>query len=115
MYAKASPFSLALAMLVQDQVLSLLMISELKFLQKKKGQNQDEAYYCLVLPHASNGPGECLFSCHPVCTGSGVREWELGVGWNLEFSALLPWHTKKSRLNLARGPGCWRVTLGSNY
>ena len=36
MYAKASPFSLALAMLVQDQVLSLLMISELKFLQKKK-------------------------------------------------------------------------------
>ena len=55
MYAKASPFSLALAMLVRDQVLSLL--SELKFLQKnkKKGQNQDEAV-CLVLPHASYGP-----------------------------------------------------------
>ena len=34
MYAKASPFSLALVMLVRDQVLSLL--SELKFLQKKK-------------------------------------------------------------------------------
>ena len=33
MYPKASPFSLALAMLVQDQVLSLL--SELKFLKKK--------------------------------------------------------------------------------
>ena len=55
MYAKASPFSLALAMLVRDQVLSLL--SELKFLQKnkKKGQNQDEAV-CLVLPHASYSP-----------------------------------------------------------
>ena len=34
MYAKASPFSLALAMLVRDQILSLL--SELKFLQEKK-------------------------------------------------------------------------------
>ena len=55
MYAKASPFSLALAMLVRDQVLSLL--SELKFLQKNKknGQNQGEAV-CLVLPHASYGP-----------------------------------------------------------
>ena len=35
MYDKASLFSLALAMLVRDQVLSLLMISELKFLKKK--------------------------------------------------------------------------------
>ena len=42
MYAKASQFSLALAILVRDQVLRLL--SELKFLRKKKkGQNEDEA------------------------------------------------------------------------
>ena len=52
MYPKASPFSLALAMLVQDQVLSLL--SELTFLQKKKDQNQDEATAssCLMLATA---------------------------------------------------------------
>ena len=52
MYAKASPFSLPLTMLVRDQVLSLL--SELKFLQKKKGQNQDEATAssCLMLATA---------------------------------------------------------------
>ena len=53
MYDKASLFSLALAMLVRDQVLSLLMISELKFL-KKNGQNQDEATAssCLMLATA---------------------------------------------------------------
>ena len=52
MYPKASPFSLALAMLVRDQVLSLL--SELKFLKKKKDQNQDEATAssCLMLATA---------------------------------------------------------------
>ena len=51
MYAKASPLSLALAMFVRDQVLSLL--SYLKFL-KKKGQNQDEATAssCLTLATA---------------------------------------------------------------
>ena len=60
MYAKASQFSLALAILVRDQVLSLL--SELKFLRKKKkGQNEDEAN-CLVLPHASYGPAFLLKS-----------------------------------------------------
>ena len=53
MYARVSPFSLALAMLVRDQVLSLL--SELKFVQKKKkGENQDEATAssCLLLATA---------------------------------------------------------------
>ena len=52
MYAKASPFSLPLTMLVRDQVLSFL--SELKFLKKKKGQNQDEATAssCLMLATA---------------------------------------------------------------
>ena len=55
MYAKASPFSLALAMLVKDQVLSLLMISELKFLKKKK-RPKSRRGNCLVLPHASYGP-----------------------------------------------------------
>ena len=55
MYAKASPFSLALAMLVQDQVLSLLMISELKFLQKKKAKIKTRhitASSCLMLATA---------------------------------------------------------------
>ena len=38
MYAKASPFSLALAMLVLDQAFSLFR--ELKFLPKKKKKNE---------------------------------------------------------------------------
>ena len=62
MYPKASPFSLALAMLVQDQVLSLL--SELTFLQKKKDQNQDEATAssCLMLATALDSHGNnCIF------------------------------------------------------
>ena len=57
MYAKTSPFSLALAMLVRDQVLSLL--SELKFLQKEKRKRKrpkSRRGNCLVLPHASYGP-----------------------------------------------------------
>ena len=48
MYAKASPFSLALAMLGRDQVLSFL--SELKFLKKKK--KAKTASSCLILATA---------------------------------------------------------------
>ena len=47
MYAKASPFSLAIAMLGRDQVLSFL--SELKFLKKKKAKT---ASSCLILATA---------------------------------------------------------------
>ena len=54
MYTKASLFTLTLTTLVRDQVLSLLIISELKFLKKKKGQNQDDATAssCLMLATA---------------------------------------------------------------
>ena len=56
MLPKAIPLSLALAMLVRDQVLSLL--SELKFLQKKKKKRpKSRRGNYLVLPHASYGPG----------------------------------------------------------
>ena len=68
MYAEASPFSLALAILVRDPVLSLL--SELKFLQKKRPKSRRGS--CLVLPHASYGPSVEIFY------SAGSRPWDKG-------------------------------------
>ena len=57
MYPDASPFSLLLAILVRDQVFSLL--SELKFL-KKKGQNQDKAVASLDASYSPGNPVSSL-------------------------------------------------------
>ena len=87
-YAKASPFSLALAMLGRDQVLSFL--SELKFLKKKKAKT---ASSCLILATA----------LVTVKIGQGKIKWALScLSWMLPCQC--PYYY---RVNVAVHPSSW--------